>query len=1231
MRRRLMGSSGLAVRKIEHDNVAPGDAVFYDASAGAMVYYRLGEGSESIPESCTPIGVVVIPSSHNVYGNGACGVMSLVPMSCDTPATGGTSEQGMCWGVVGDDISSLKDLNHVPFVGKAESLGDVDSTIVGYEYYAFLPSDYFTAAQCPHNTNVYWKTIEEGFPHAPSPFLTDGSRNPSYYQTASPSSTSSAIADFDGRGNSDIIVAQRGTKDYSSWLPEVSTGIDYPAASCCNMFYTDGTKQGDWYLPACGEFGYVLSVSKKINQAIGVINKTYGVGILINTDWAYWCSSEYNNNIARYIVAGHGGVDCYWNKDYLYPVRAFIQIGGKEKNYGPIHISGGTATDIPASGGSSQATGYTYSQTWGWGDSTTDGGVITEGAEVSVSSVSADSLGTTIKNRTKVGTSTVTVSLNGQTASMDMDVYQQANYVKEVVPSGIDGNTHFFYGTIAGAAGGTLTPTANGQATYTFTSGEQVTASNKGWNSDGTTTFARTYSGTLSAGFTKIDASTGAVTVSGRGSDIGAARGQTVNSVLTVTFVHGSSYTDGGTVSGSITQSAGCSQDGNFVTAVTANSNTFSYSNIGAGATSATPSTSHSPKFTFSSGSTSTTVPSSTYGSLATSCTYSLASSQNGFTAVNSSTGVLTATSCGTTPTSARASATVTKTLKYTWNPASGYGSSVNSGNLTKTATCTQNANTATYGAVSVTSHGSASDIPASGGTVSASGGKGSQTVSFSSGASRAGTVTCGSYSGVSASSLGTTVKSRTAIGTSSATLTGEGGKTATASVTVYQQANAETSITYGNPSVSLSYGNKNAAKGTVSPSYSYSQSREQYYTSGGHKALSALTSGGSLSFSETTAHANASVASGTGVVTWDANQSTSNRSVGITLKVTMNGKSGSKAATSTQLADAVSGTTWGNVSAGTITNATVPASGGTKTATAGNGSQSYTQTWVSGRTTTGTNSVAPSVASISATGSNLGTTVKAAATLKSQAVTWSGSGSKSASGTMYVYQQANAVKSSSTTNQTKSLSVSARYDGGSYVYDSLAAPNWIGKASATVHFSYSFTYKTTNTYTSGQSSDSTGSESVALSISSNGASASLSGNVLTVPDNTTTNVRSVTVQAKGQTTGATSSITIQQMGIDSVYVKNTANSSLKIGIIKDGNYSSYYNSWWSAYLEGRYTRNYIVLKSVNDTVNVYYNNGETSTKGPAIALNVAVTTSANKNVTIDLALLNQYGGILIE
>lgn len=115
---------------------------------------------------------------------------------------------------------------------------------------------------------------------------------------------------------------------------------------------------------------------------------------------------------------------------------------------------------------------------------------------------------------------------------------------------------------------------------------------------------------------------------------------------------------------------------------------------------------------------------------------------------------------------------------------------------------------------------------------------------------------------------------------------------------------------------------------------------------------------------------------------------------------------------------------TYGNVVAGTISNKTIPASGGSATATAGNGSQTWnksatitTYEYTSGATkdviteaaSSGTANVVPNVASITATASSKGTTVSAQTTVKSQAVTWSANG-KSASKTMYIYQEANAV-----------------------------------------------------------------------------------------------------------------------------------------------------------------------------------------------------------------------------
>lgn len=115
---------------------------------------------------------------------------------------------------------------------------------------------------------------------------------------------------------------------------------------------------------------------------------------------------------------------------------------------------------------------------------------------------------------------------------------------------------------------------------------------------------------------------------------------------------------------------------------------------------------------------------------------------------------------------------------------------------------------------------------------------------------------------------------------------------------------------------------------------------------------------------------------------------------------------------------------TYGNIVTGAISNKTIPASGGSATATAGNGSQTWnksatitTYEYTSGATkdvtteaaSSGTANVVPNVSSITATASSKGTTVSAQTTVKSQVVTWSANG-KSASETMYIYQEANAV-----------------------------------------------------------------------------------------------------------------------------------------------------------------------------------------------------------------------------
>lgn len=102
------------------------------------------------------------------------------------------------------------------------------------------------------------------------------------------------------------------------------------------------------------------------------------------------------------------------------------------RTYSEITVSGGSVSDIPASGGSrsSFSTMPSYSQTWGWNGSTTGEGTITSGASISYgTAVSAGSLGTTAKARTRVGSLTCTVSLNGKSKSITLDVYQAENKI----------------------------------------------------------------------------------------------------------------------------------------------------------------------------------------------------------------------------------------------------------------------------------------------------------------------------------------------------------------------------------------------------------------------------------------------------------------------------------------------------------------------------------------------------------------------------------------------------------------------------------------------------------------------------------------------------------------------------------------------------------------------------------------------------------------------------------
>ena len=478
------------------------------------------------------------------------------------------------------------------------------------------------------------------------------------------------------------------------------------------------------------------------------------------------------------------------------------------------------------------------------------------------------------------------------------------------------------------------------------------------------------------------------------------------------------------------------------------------------------------------------------------------------------------------------------------------YSNTFDGQTVSSTITIYQEANEASYGALT---GGSvlASDIPASGGTSSTSISNMSQTISYTSGSTRAGTVTYSKTDEITISSLGTTVKARTKVGQVTVTYTGEGGATANKTVDIYQAENKVTNsnynpriTAYGTPTVNIGSG-LTAAGGSakVSASVTNTETYNALYSSGATGPNQTRSVGGSLSISMTV-NGNSRFSLSGNTIT-HSSMGTNETTDTITIKAVNNGDNSKSATTSKSITNSktiksTSGGvyTYGNITAGTITNATIPASGGSATAKAGNGTQNWsksatittyqydsgsTQNVTTENASSGTNNVSPSIASIEATASSKGTTVSSQTTVKSQVVTWSANG-KSASGTIYIYQEANKIES---------------YNYGSWNIGITANPTTIAASGGTSTITASCTRTKTPVYTSGSTGTAT-TESATPTLAISGAGFTLSGTTVTASKN---NVAARTATVTASYSGATSkSVTITQSagpdGIDYMQIQ---------------------------------------------------------------------------------------------
>lgn len=262
-----------------------GDIAYWDGSKVKTVSQENWDASLG-----TPVGVVVVPEGF--APDGKARMLSLNWAS--KTGTGSTSASTMVWSISYTDTSLT---NHT----KVPTTDNAGSITTGSSNYGYLPSDKFTGSNKSYVDPL--ANYSGDTPYIPSPYLGDNP-NPAYY--AEISGYNNALADFDGKANTDTLVA---------------LGSDYVAANAAKNYKAAGAEEIEWYLPAAGEFGYIMPRFNKIQAALTKVNASQ-----LNDSDYYWSSTEYLSDAAYYMYVRNSCVsDC--SKMYCYyRVRPFAII-----------------------------------------------------------------------------------------------------------------------------------------------------------------------------------------------------------------------------------------------------------------------------------------------------------------------------------------------------------------------------------------------------------------------------------------------------------------------------------------------------------------------------------------------------------------------------------------------------------------------------------------------------------------------------------------------------------------------------------------------------------------------------------------------------------------------------------------------------------------------------------------------------------------------------------------
>ena len=332
MRRRLLVGSGCSqiIDVIDKIDTVAGDICIVDNNT-LDKYFIEPDTIELInPECYTPIGIVVVPASHT--NNRTARIISLLYMDINNPDNGSNNGSNIFFGGTENDISTLPNLTEAPYIiDYAQSATASTQTLLGWDeiYNLKFGSDSFNRNKNPYDTKSYYGSINSSSKAAPSPYLEDGSKNPIYHDT---SNTSNALADMDGKSNTKKILEIDNSYD-TSWQTAITISNDaweefiHPAAQCCWRYHTIGTNQGDWYLPAIGELGYLEARRKTITTTIRKIDNFEIVPVSYLSTYGNASSTEYSDvNMVDIKYNNTSSNLSYWTKNTSASVRAFLSV-----------------------------------------------------------------------------------------------------------------------------------------------------------------------------------------------------------------------------------------------------------------------------------------------------------------------------------------------------------------------------------------------------------------------------------------------------------------------------------------------------------------------------------------------------------------------------------------------------------------------------------------------------------------------------------------------------------------------------------------------------------------------------------------------------------------------------------------------------------------------------------------------------------------------------------------